>query len=86
MEIKYSFRDVYTLKDLPLKILNYFTTGNEDRILYEIRSETRLVGYIVRIPSSFPYKHSHEWVTFPQRKTDEKFLRNIIERGELDKW
>ena len=71
----YSAEEVRRNNDIPLGVKVYFTTGNEDRNLYEIAK----IGYIVKIPNPFPNKDRVEFKVIPEtaRSRLNKLLKEL---------
>ena len=58
----YGAEEVRRNNNIPPVVKVYFTTGNDDRCLYEISG----VGYIVKIPNPFPNKDRVEFKVIPE--------------------
>lgn len=58
-----SAEEVRRNNEIPLWIKVYFTTGNDDRSLYEVTG----IGYIVKIQNPFPHKGRAEFKILPEK-------------------
>lgn len=83
------FRNIPYLKNIPNYVKSFFTTGHESRVLFEVTMKDKVIGWIIKIPDSYPKTNRDDFELFPAYNSQYgkeisalNFVKDFIENGE----